>query len=208
MLWHLLHTEIRTAVGTAFGVTGRILRMLCSASIAAEKRNSKKESKGEAVMFERPGKELKDRAQEYVLWRTMAAAILGALGGAIVIPMLVKNTALMVALILGVMIVAPVITYNICKTKALTMYAMGQLVDDVQTIREHFCKEIPEDGTWAVQPSPSDNTSHPEEMELRQTERQGVQVHLQNGEIICPICKNKQPANRNVCWICGQRFVK
>ena len=92
-------------------------------------------------MFNRPGKELKERAEEYALWRTMAAAILGAFGSILIVPLCHSAgiaAPVIAVLILAVIVGVPVATYRICKTNALKLYALGQLVDDIQAIREHF----------------------------------------------------------------------
>ena len=94
-------------------------------------------------MYKRPGKELKKQAEKYVYVRTIVAAFLAAFGGMILFPLLAKGPdsyEWIVFAYLGVIFGTTVLTYFICRLKALKLYALGQLVDDVQTIRESFCK--------------------------------------------------------------------
>lgn len=94
-------------------------------------------------MYKRPGKELKKHAESFVYLNTIAAAILAAFGGMILFPIFGKGPnsyEWIVFVYLGIIFGATLLTYFICRLKALQMYALGQLVDDVQTIRETFCK--------------------------------------------------------------------
>ena len=96
-------------------------------------------------MNKRPGKELKDHAERYVYWQTIAAAVLAAFGGLILFPLLSDGPDSYMWIIftyMGVIFGATAFTYFICRLKSLKLYALGQLVDDVQTIRETFCQNV------------------------------------------------------------------
>lgn len=96
-------------------------------------------------MYKRPGKKLKDRAESYVYWQTIAAAFLAAFGGLILFPLLSDGPDSYTWIIfayMGVIFGVTLLAYFICRLKALKLYALGQLVDDVQTIRETFCEKV------------------------------------------------------------------
>ena len=40
------------------------------------------------------------------------------------------------------------------------------------------------------------------------TKDKPIQAPVVDGQIVCPVCKTTQKADRKVCWSCGQRFEK
>ena len=138
-------------------------------------------------MFKKVGKTIKDRAEGYVFWRATVSVFIAGIGGLVVFPLFADGNDVptwTVLLYFAILIGAPLITYFHCREKAMLIYAYGQLVDDVQTIRE------------CMRPETAEAEPDPEEVIERIVVKKEVSC-------FCSVCGNPVKEDARFCSSCG-----
>lgn len=141
-------------------------------------------------MFKDVGKELKGRAQEYVLGRT---ALYGFLGGGISLAAiaLVDPEYLFLSFVIGA--ICAVVGYFVAREKAIMLYAYGELVDCVKEMKELMCEK-------------KEVTCEKKQEEIPVSEQATPSVAVERdpyGGWKCPFCDGQNLAKNKFCQHCG-----